>query len=368
MKPRVLFFLLLLVTLFVIISQDRVAQNTMLELINPVKQNYKRFTQKLENRSKTYIFQKESIKKLTKENKVLKKYLLDQTHYLQQVNSLFKKIPSLEKLPYKSVTIVDTISYVKLNAFSEVLLTTPKSSTPIEEGKAYGLIQNNTIGGTAVMKNGNLYGYLTSNSRCRFAVFIGKNRTPGITQGLDKDRMLIKFIPKWADIKVGDKVESSGLDDIFFTNIPVGTIESIKIENRYKIAYVKTYSDTLHPDFFFLITDTKPRLTSNYDQNTTLLDTLEKDRNVSSIPKMLQTKESEIDITEYETPKEKIVTKAPVKKKEPVEKEITSKKPKIKKKVNVEPRPVAKPKPVSKPKPVAKPVKKVRNPLDIFKQ
>jgi len=172
MKSRVLFFLLLLVALFVIISQrNQAAHNVILKFINPVKQFYKQVTQEVKDRSQSYIFQKESIEKLTKENKVLKKYLLDQTLYLQQVNNLYKKLPSLEKLPYKSITLVDTISYVKLNSFDEILLTPPKK-TILVENRVYGLIQNNTVGGTAILKNGNLYGYLASNPRCKFSVFI----------------------------------------------------------------------------------------------------------------------------------------------------------------------------------------------------
>jgi len=331
MKSRVLFFLLLLVALFVILSQkNQATHNAILKFINPIKQFYKQVTQKVEDRSKSYIFQKESIEKLVKENKVLKKYLLDQTLYLQQVNNLYKKLPSLEKLPYKSITLVDTISYVKLNSFDEVLLTPPKKSA-LKENHIYGLIQNNTVGGTAVLKNGNLYGYLSSNPRCKFSVFIGKNRTPGIIEGVDKESMLIKYIPKWANIKAGDRVETSGLDRIFFSNIPVGTIESVKVENSYKTAYVKSFSDTLHPDFFFLITDTTPRLVSYYDQNSSFEDanyTYDKvarkstEENITSIPKTLQTKESEVDLSEFEIPKETIDI-APV----------VSNKPKVKRKV-----------------------------------
>jgi len=315
MKSRALFVLLLLVALFVILSQkNQATHNAILKFINPIKQFYKQATQEVEDRSKSYIFQKESIEKLSKENKVLKKYLLDQTLYLQQVNNLYKKLPSLEKLPYKSITLVDTISYVKLNSFDEVLLTPPKKSA-LKENHIYGLIQNNTVGGTAVLKNGNLYGYLSSNPRCKFSVFIGKNRTPGIIQGVDKENMLIKYIPKWANIKAGDRVETSGLDHIFFSNIPVGTIESVKVENSYKTAYVKSFSDTLHPDFFFLITDTTPRLVSYYEQNSSFEDSnysygnqVKKptEENVTSIPRTLQTKESEVDLSEFEIPKEKI--------------------------------------------------------------
>jgi len=315
MKSRVIFVLLLLVALFVIISQkNQTVHNAILKVINPIKQVYKQVTQEVENRSESYIFQKESIEKLTKENKVLKRYLLDQTMYLQQVNSLFKKLPSLEKLPYKSVTIVDTISYVNLNSFDEVLLTFPRKNKLIEQ-KVYGLIQNNTVGGTAVVKGGNLYGYLSSNERCKFSVFVGENQTPGIVQGVDKNSMLIKYIPKWANIKVGDRVETSGLDGIFFANIPVGVVESVKVENSYKTAYIKSLADTQRPGFFFLVTDTTPRLVSYYDKNDSFADnnyshseTKDKsnEQNLSSIPKTLQTKESEVDLSEFEIPKERV--------------------------------------------------------------
>ena len=369
MKSRLLFVLLLLVALFVIISQkNQRTHNAILTIINPVKQFYKQLTQEVEDRSKSYIFQKESIEKLTRENKVLKKYLLDQTLYLQQVNTLYQKLPSLEKLPYKSITLVDTISYVKLNSFDEVLLTLPKKST-LTENKVYGLIQNNTVGGTAVLKGGNLYGYLSSNARCKFSVFIGKNRTPGIIQGVDKESMLIKYIPKWANIKAGDRVETSGLDRIFFANIPVGTVKSVKVENSYKTAYVKSFADTLHPDFFFLITDTTPRLVSYYDQNSSLPDqnytyanqtgkTVE--ANVTSIPKTLQTKESEVDLSEFEIPKENvvidpIVTNKPKPKRKPVKQKQHAQKPNKK-----QPPAYTAPTP-----PKREPPK--RNPLDIFR-
>ncbi len=374
MKSRVVFILFLLAALLVLISQkNQSIHNTILKVINPIKQLYKQATQEVEDRSKSYIFQKESIEKLNRENKILKKYLLDQTLYLQRVNLLYKKLPSLEKLPYKSITIVDTISYVKLNSFDEILLTNP-SKTKLQEGEVYGLIQNNTVGGTAILKKGNLYGYLTSNKRCKFSVFIGKNRTPGIIEGIGVNTMEIKYIPKWANIKKGDMVETSGLDGIFFANIPVGTVESVKIDNSYKIATVKSLSDTLHPDFFFLITDPTPRLVSYYDQNSSFpeknyivsaIDTNKTDSNISSIPKTLQTKESEVDLSEFEIPKEEVYMKSispkKPKKREKIRKTVTAKKrskPKnVKQKENLT-HPIQN-KPKEKPK--------RRDPLDIFR-
>jgi len=381
MKSRVFFVLLLLVALFVAIGdKSKKTHNAILRVINPIKQTYKNFTLKVEDRSKSYIFQKESIEKLTRENRVIKRYLLDQTHYLQQVNNLFKQLPSLERLPYKSIALVDTISYVKLNSFNEILLTNPKKNKLIEN-KVYGLIQKNTIGGTAIVKSGNLYGYLTSNTRCKFSVFVGENKTPGIAEGVDKNTMLIKYIPKWANIKEGDLVETSGLDNIFFANIPVGSVVSVKVENSYKTAYISTTSDTLHPKFFFLITDARPRLTSFYDQNLSFPDKNDTDsyntddvvaqEEIKSIPTALQTKESEIDLSEFEIPKEEIKIKPIIKKKEPkpVTKKPTIKKPKKKTQAS-KPKVETNIKPIDTPtteQPAEKPKEKKRNPLDIFR-
>ena len=42
--------------------------------------------------------------------------------------------------------------------------------------KLYGLIQGKVVAGIAQVRNNQLYGYLTSDKKCRFTVFIGKNK------------------------------------------------------------------------------------------------------------------------------------------------------------------------------------------------
>ena len=311
MKSRLLLLLLLSILLFILVNrQNNELKSFVLNLINPLKSNYKLMTHEIENKSRSYLFQKERIEKLSKENRVLRKYLLDQTHYLRQVASLYKKLPTLQRLPYKSVTLVDTVSYVKLNKFDEVLLTLPKK-VPLKEGKIYGLIQDEVVAGTAQMEGGILYGYLISNPKSRFDVFLGKQRYPGIAEGLDKNLMTVKYIPKWANVKEGDRVETSGLDGIFFQNLPVGIVKKVLIEGSYKTAYISTYADTMHPGIFFLITDASPYLVSNYDQNRSFPATAypyagqkphKAEQNLSSVPQMLQTRELEVNPSEFEIP------------------------------------------------------------------
>ena len=242
--------------------------DTLLNIINPIKQNYKNFTQNIEDKSHSFIFQKESIEKLGHENHILRKRLLEQTHYLKQIKDIYTILPKLSKLPIHNISISETISYVKLNSFSQIILTKPKG---LKNGKLYGLIQGKVVAGTAKVHNNQLYGYLTSDNRCRFSVFIGNQYAPGIAMGTHTNKMTIKFIPKWHKIKKGDKVITSGLDNIFFADIPVGVVSKVEIQSSYKVAHINTYSDIYHPKTFFLINDAKATITEGFDSNETRL-------------------------------------------------------------------------------------------------
>ena len=272
MKTRLVVIALLLLMLTVLLSRnDERITDTLLNIINPIKQSYKHLTQGLEDKSHSYIFQKESIEKLSRENRILRKRLLEQMHYVEQVKNIYEVLPNLTRLPYSSISITDTISYVKLNSFSQIILTKPKK---LEENKLYGLIQGRVVAGIATVRHNQLYGYLTSDTKCRFSIFIGENKAPGIALGVEKNEMIIKFIPKWHKIEVGDKVITSGLDNIFFADIPVGIVTKIEVQSSYTVAHIKTYNDIFHPKTFFLINDAKATLTEGFDSNHTKLSTM----------------------------------------------------------------------------------------------
>jgi len=382
MRSRIVFFALLVLALFILISRSNsTVQELLLDTVTPLKQNYKHLVRAVKDRGETYIFQKETIEKLTEENKRLRTFLLNQTHYLQQVSDLFRALPSLEKLPHRSIELVDTVSYTRLNSFNEVQLTRPEKAE-LEPGRLYGLIQNDVVGGTAILRGKHLYGYLTSNPRCRFSVFIGPKRAPGVAEGVDKTTMRVRFIPKWSKIDVGDKVETSGLDGIFFANVPVGYVKEVKIEDSYKTAYIQTYNDTLHPDYFFLVTDASPYLTSTYDKESTQFDDTateaaapadERNITLSSVPETVQTQDEEIDPSLFEIPKEQVTPKPPVVLPHPK----VPQKPKAKKQLKKKPKkPRTPPKPHTQTPPEeitpppaeapAKPVRKRPSPMDIL--
>ena len=267
MKTRIIVIVILLLILTVLLTRndDRIA-DTLVNTVNPVKQSYKKFTQGIEDKSHSYIFQKETIEKLSHENRILRKRLLEQMHYIEQVQDIYDILPDLSKLPVHSISIADTISYVKLNSFTQIILTKPEE---IRKKKIYGLVQGTVAAGVASVKNGQLYGYLTSDDKCRFSVFIGEKKAPGIAIGIEKNKMIIKFIPKWHNVQVGDKVVTSGLDDIFFAKVPVGIVTAVEVQSAYTVAYIKTYNNVLHPKTFFVINNPKATILENFDRNQT---------------------------------------------------------------------------------------------------
>jgi len=267
MKTRILIIVFLLLILGVLLSRNsQQLSNALLHFINPVKQEYKHIVQTIEEKGQSYLFQQEAIERLNKENQILRKVLLEQKHYIKQVEDIYTVLPKLSRLPYRNVALTQTISYVKLNTFSRILLSKPEG---IENNHIYGLIQKSVVAGIARLNHEQLYGYLTSDPLCRFAVFVGKSKAPGIAVGKEHNTMVVKFIPKWYEIKEGEKVITSGLDKIFFYGFPVGVVTKVETQSAYKIAYIKTYADLYHPDTFFLIKDANATLTEGFESNST---------------------------------------------------------------------------------------------------
>jgi len=260
MKKKSFFLLVTAVIVFVIVNRYNGAiKSFFLDLINPIKIAYLKAT----NISDSYLKQQENILRLEKENKIFEKLLIEQSNYIQELSKIYKLLPSLAKKPYKSIYITNAISYVKLNHLDEITLTTPKNFK-LKESKPYGLLKNDATAGIANYKDGKLYGYLLSNPRCVFSVIIGDKKANGIAQGDAKEDMIIKFIPRWSNIQIGDIVKTSGLDNIFFPNIPVGIVSDIKLLDKYKEAKIKVYANLTKPTIFFLISDSTPYLTIDY--------------------------------------------------------------------------------------------------------
>jgi len=240
--------LFIFITIF-LLKKEGTFQDKFALLTLPIKESYLQLNNSAKDSIDMYLKQSKSIESLKKENILLRKYLYQQKIKIVQLEQLTqhneKKFNN-----YKNILRVQTISYKKLNDFSQIYLTKGKE---LGEDKIYGLIQKNVVAGIAIKENGPLKGILLSNPICQFSTFIGEKKTPGIAKGIDAESIEVNFIPKWSKIVVGDKVMTSGLDNIFLPNIPVGVVTNIVTKSTYKTAIVKTYADVLHPNFFYLV-------------------------------------------------------------------------------------------------------------------
>jgi len=265
MKKRGSFFLFILIIFFIVlIKYNGIARGFFLDLINPIKIAYKDFM----NVSDKYLQQKDLIAKLKEQNSKLQKEIIEKNNYIEQLSKVYRVIPSLVKQPYKSIYLVDTISYVKLNKLNEIMLTVPKNFK-LQENKIYGLVQKDYAAGIAIYKEHKLYGYLLSNTKTNFSVYIGKDKINGVAQGIKDNKMIIKYIPRWSKVNIGDIVKTSGLDNIFYPGIAVGKIVDVRVLDRYKEATIEVFANLSNPGLFLLITDATPYLTNEYMPNTT---------------------------------------------------------------------------------------------------
>jgi len=250
MKTSRLFILFIFIALTIfLLKKEESFQDNFALLSLPIKQSYLEVSNSFDNSIDKYLTQAQSIEKLKGENLLLRKYL-----YQQKINLIaLKQLNQYNEKKFnnfENILRVQTISYIKLNDFSQIYLT---KSEELEKEKIYGLIQKNVVAGIALKGEGLLKGILLSNPICQFSTFIGDKKTPGIARGIDAQSIEVNFIPKWSKIKVGDKVITSGLDNIFLPEIPVGVVTNILTKSTYKTAIVKTYADILHPNFFYLV-------------------------------------------------------------------------------------------------------------------
>ena len=145
---------------------------------------------------------------------------------------------------------IDVLSYINFSDFSKVILK------PVSDVKKISaLITKNGYSAGIIKKKGIEYiGYLNHNPESNYAVYIGENNVPGITHGIPhNENIKIKFIPLWQNINIGDKVITSGMDNIFPYGIKVGYVSSIKKLSTTQEAFVKPYAKVYSQKYFYIL-------------------------------------------------------------------------------------------------------------------
>ena len=94
--------------------------------------------------------------------------------------------------------------------------------------------------GMGVIATGGVVGKLIASSRnasrvmllndhnCAVDAFVQRSRVRGIVSGLADDGVIMKYVERTADIKVGDLVITSGLDGVFPRGLLIGAVSAIE--------------------------------------------------------------------------------------------------------------------------------------------
>jgi rod shape-determining protein MreC len=213
-------------------------------IFNYTKKGIILYYQKIENYITSYFNQAEQIRELKKRVKEYEDYIYKVVPILEN----YQKLKLFKEIKHPNLKFTQTISYAQLPDMSAIYidyydknLTTPQ-----------GLIYNNYSAGIVIksIKNYSL-AYLNNNPKVIYAVFIGKDKIPGILYG--GNTIIIKYIPKYKKIEKGDIVITSGLDKIFYEGVKVGKIVSIKEKKLYQEATIKPFYNPLHPTFFYVV-------------------------------------------------------------------------------------------------------------------
>ncbi len=245
-KKQLLVVVFLLAVFLISVNVNSYVKNFTIGILNSIRSEYLYFIQSVKDKIREHFFQKEEIIALRAKVALLEKEASLLPAYRNKLNHLLE----VNGLPPYDVNLqlVEALSYVRLDDYSKVWLEFPS----FDKEKIYGLLYKGKSAGIAVERYGKAMGLLQSDADCKFSIYIGKDKIPGVIFG-NKEIMIVKYIPPWLEPKKGEEVVTSGLDDIFFEGVKVGKVMEVYDEKMYKSAVVKPYVKIKIPSFLHAI-------------------------------------------------------------------------------------------------------------------
>lgn len=202
----------------------------------------------VENFFARHFRQTEMIKTQSEEIERMQKELLDYRARAKRLDWLERTLP-VDAHPATGYRLVGTLGYMTLGATQRLWLAPFEK---FDSEKIYGAVSGQYAVGIIVGLNGRPMLLLGGDRECSFAVTIGENEAPGIAVGKNSREMIVKYIPQWMKIEIGDEVFSSGLDMIFPPGIPVGKVLSVQPRQGFQNALIRLYGNTLHPAYVWV--------------------------------------------------------------------------------------------------------------------
>lgn len=253
MNKELFSYFLVIIALFVgALYYNNILQSPIISSLNYIKTSYHNVTTLIYNKIQKHTFQADKIDELKHQlhkfenNHLVMQQLASEIHDLYSENkSNFKTNPE--------VLLVRTISYEKFGNFNRLWLDVPEYNS----SKIYGLVYKELVAGIVIPYNDKPLALLSRDIKSAYSVYVGGFNAPGIAHGNNEENIVVNFIPAWFEIKVGDEVSTSGLDNIFIKGLKVGKVLSITSSQGYQNAIVELYYKAEEPNYFHMIRSIK---------------------------------------------------------------------------------------------------------------
>jgi rod shape-determining protein MreC len=251
-KELVSFFSLFIALFIGALYYSNTIQEPFISSLNYLKSNYHNATKFINNTIQKHSFQAEQITSLKEKLEKYENNHLVMQQMASEVNDLFKANHSKLKVNPK-VELVRTISYQKFGDFNKIWIDIKDYNS----SKIYGLTYHELVAGIIVPHNKKALGLLNKDFKCSYSVYVGDKKAPGIAHGNNTKNLVVKFIPAWFKIEIGDEVITSGLDNIFFKGLKVGKVISVTKSQGYQNAIIEAYYQANDPNYFYVIRSVK---------------------------------------------------------------------------------------------------------------
>jgi len=233
-----LVFFTILFIAFYFFNLNKDIERKLLNINHNLKKIYIQKLLSIENILTQYNDQANTIKNLQKQILINKMNSIPLFNIENEIKNL--KNFNANYILNDNILIARSLYYENLNNHSRIWLDLKKEDTSIN-----GLIFHDIAVGIVKLQNLKPLALLNQDEKCNYGVFIGKEKAIGITHGIkNSQNILIKFIPLWNNINIGDEVSTNGLDNIFFEGLKVGRIIKIIKKINHFEAIIKPYGSS----------------------------------------------------------------------------------------------------------------------------
>ena len=249
MNKELFSYLLVIGALFIgALYYNNLLQSPIISSLNAIKITYHNINQSIEESVDEHFYQAQEIRTLRDKLAHYENNHLVMQELASEINDLYKEQNSPLKTA-SQVELVRAISYEKFGNFNRLWMDIPDYNS----SKIYGLTYKELVAGIVISKNNRALALLNQDIKSAYAVYIGQNSAQGIAHGNNNDLLIVNFIPGWFDIKKGDEVITSGLDNTFIKGLKVGRVVSVSSSQGYQNAVVDPYYKNYEPSYFHMI-------------------------------------------------------------------------------------------------------------------